>query len=83
MHTLLIQIQCKPGSAYRVADAIYLRMVEEREMGVSLFSTSGEFDLFLEMRVPKDVDIGKYINDNLLDIEGIERTVTTMAFHAF
>ena len=83
MHTLLIQIKCKPGSGYDVADKIYNRMVEELQVGISLFSTSGEFDLFLQMRVPGDQDVGKYINDNLLDIEGIERTVTTMAFHAF
>ena len=83
MHTLLIQIKCKPGTAYDVADRIYNRMVEGQKIGVKLFSTSGEFDLFLEMRAPKDQDVGKFINDNLLNIEGIERTVTTLAFHAF
>lgn len=83
MHTLLIQIKCKPGTAYEVADNIYVRLVDEKKIGVSLFSTSGEFDLFLQMRAPKDEDVGKYINDNLLNIEGIERTVTTLAFHAF
>ena len=83
MHTLLIQIKCKPGTGYEVADKIYTRMVDELEIGISLFSTSGEFDLFLQMRVPDNQDVGKYINDNLLNIDGIERTVTTMAFHTF
>jgi hypothetical protein len=27
--------------------------------------------------------VGKYINDNLLDIDGIERTLTTLTFRAF
>jgi DNA-binding Lrp family transcriptional regulator len=83
MHKLLIQIQCKPGTTYKVADKIYTRMVEELKIATSLYSISGEFDLFLEIWIPKDQEIGKYINDNLLDIDGIERTVTTMAFHAF
>ena len=83
MNTFLINIRCKPGTAYDVADKIYVRMVEEQEIGVSLFSTSGDFDLFLQMRTPESADVGKYINDNLLDIDGIERTVTTLAFHAF
>ena len=83
MHTLLIQIKCKPGTTYDVADRIYAELVEEQQIGVKLFSTSGEFDLFLEMRAPRDEDIGKFVNDNLLTMEGIERTVTTLAFHAF
>lgn len=83
MQTLLINIRCTPGTAYDVADKIYTRMIEEQKIGISLFSTSGEYDLFLLMRTPEDVDVGKYINDNLLDIDGIERTVTTLAFHAF
>jgi hypothetical protein len=35
------------------------------------------------MCAPKDQDMGKYINDNVLDNDGIEPTVTTLAFHAF
>ena len=83
MNTLLINIRCKPGTAYDVADKIYSRLVDEQKTGISLYSTSGDFDLFLQLRPPNDVDVGKYINENLLDIEGIERTVTTLAFHAF
>jgi len=37
----------------------------------------------MKMYVPDDQDIGKYINNNLLDIEGIERTITTLTFTAF
>jgi len=78
MQTVLIQIRCKPGTAYAVADTIY-----ERELHSELFSISGEFDLHMKMYVPDGEDIGKYINENLLDIVGIERTVTTLTFHAF
>ncbi|MEP5090706.1 MAG: Lrp/AsnC family transcriptional regulator, partial [Paracoccaceae bacterium] len=33
--------------------------------------------------IPKDLDVGKYVNDNLLDIKGIERSLTTLTFKAF
>lgn len=75
---VLIQIRCKPGTAYRVATEI-----ADREIHSSLYSTSGEYDLFLQMYIPEDEDTGRYINEKLLDIEGIERTVTTLTFNAF
>lgn len=75
---VLVQIKCKPGTAYKVA-----KMISDRELHSSLYSTSGEYDLFMKMYVPDEEDIGKYINDNLLDIDGIERTITTLTFTAF
>lgn len=75
---VFVQIRCKPGTAYVVADAITLR-----EIHSELYSTSGEFDLLLKMYIPDDADVGKYINDNLLDIPSIERTLTTLTFRAF
>ena len=78
MNLVFIQIRCRPGTAYAVADAIALR-----EIHSELYSTSGEFDLLLKMYIPQDEDVGKYINDNLLDIAGIERTLTTLTFKAF
>lgn len=75
---VFIQLRCKPSNTYRVADAIALR-----EIHSELFSTSGEYDLLLKMYIPDGKDVGKYINDNLLDIEGIERSLTTITFKAF
>lgn len=75
---VFVQIRCKPGTTYRVAEAIALR-----EIHSELFSTSGEYDLLLKMYIPSGEDIGKFINDNLLKIEGIERSMTTMTFNAF
>ncbi|MBZ0123723.1 MAG: Lrp/AsnC ligand binding domain-containing protein, partial [Roseovarius sp.] len=48
-----------------------------------LYSTSGPFDLLMKIYIPKDADVGHYINENLLDIDGIERTETTLTFKAF
>jgi DNA-binding Lrp family transcriptional regulator len=75
---VFIQIRCKPGTTYSVADAIALR-----EIHSELYSTSGEYDLLIKLYIPEGADIGKYINDNLLDIPHIERTLTTLTFRAF
>lgn len=73
-----IQIRCKPGTTYKVAEDIALR-----EIHSELYSTSGEFDLMMKVYIPDDADVGHYINDQLLDIVGIERSLTTMTFKAF
>ena len=78
MSCVFVQIRCAPGKTYQVADAIALR-----EIHSELYSTSGNYDLLMKLYVPEDQDIGMYINDNLLDIEGIERTLTTMTFKTF
>lgn len=78
MSALFVQIRCTPGTAYRVADEIALR-----ELHSELYSTSGEYDLLLKLYPPDGSDVGKFINDNLLDIDGIERTLTTLTFKAF
>lgn len=78
MNCVFVQIRCKPGTAYGVADEITLR-----EIHSELYSTSGDYDLLLKLYIPADEDVGKFINDNLLDIAGIERTYTTLTFKAF
>ena len=75
---VFVQIRCRPGTTYRVADAIALK-----EIHSELYSTSGDFDLLMKLYIPEGEDIGKYINDNLLDLDGIERTLTTLTFRAF
>ena len=78
MRCVFVNIRCKPGSSYRVAEAIALR-----EIHSELYSTSGPFDLLLKLYIPEGTDVGHFINENLLDIEGIERTETTLTFKAF
>jgi len=78
MNVIFVQLRCKPGTAYEVADALY-----DREIVSQLYSTSGEWDLLAQIYPPKDVDVGKWVNDNVLGIEGIERSLTTLTFKAF
>ena len=78
MQCFFVQIRCRPGTTYDVADAIVLR-----ELHSELYSTSGAYDLLLKLYVEEGEDVGRYINDRLLDIDGIERTLTTLTFKTF
>ncbi|WP_071674023.1 Lrp/AsnC ligand binding domain-containing protein [Nioella nitratireducens] len=78
MQTVFVQIRCTPGTTYDVAFRIVLK-----EIHADLFSTSGEYDLLLKLIIPEGEDIGRYINHHLLDVDGIERTLTTITFKAF
>ena len=64
--------------SYEVADEI-----GRRELHSELYSVSGNFDLLLKMHVPENEDIGRYINDNLLNIDGIVRTNTIQTYKVF
>ncbi|MDB2578146.1 Lrp/AsnC ligand binding domain-containing protein [Tateyamaria sp.] len=75
---VFIQIRCRPGRTYKVAEDIALR-----EIHSELYSTSGDFDLLMKVYIPADKDVGKYINDELLGIPGIERSLTTMTYKVF
>lgn len=75
---VFIQIRCKPGTTYKVAENIALR-----EIHSELYSTSGEYDLLMKLYIPAGQDVGKFINDELLGIDGIERSLTTMTFKVF
>lgn len=78
MKTVFLQLQCEPGKTYEVADALY-----EREVVSELYSTSGEFDLLMKIYVDDDKDIGKLINEEVVKIPGIVRSLTTLTFKAF
>jgi len=48
MNCIFIQVRCRPGKTYEVADRIY-----EKEVVSELYSTSGEYDLLAKIYVPK------------------------------
>lgn len=78
MRPVFVQFRCAPGRTYDVANAIY-----DREVVSELYSTSGDYDLMAKIYVPEDADVGHWLNENLFNIEGIQRTLTTMTFKAF
>ena len=78
MKCVFMQLRCKPGKTYEVADKIY-----EREVVSELYSTSGEFDLLAKIYIEEDQDIGRFVNEKVLDIDGIVHSLTTLTFKAF
>ncbi|MCA0257878.1 MAG: Lrp/AsnC ligand binding domain-containing protein [Proteobacteria bacterium] len=78
MKPIFIQLQCAPGKTYEVADAVY-----KTELVSELYSTSGEYDLLMKIYLTEEQDAGKFINENIANIPGIVRTLTTMTFTAF
>jgi DNA-binding Lrp family transcriptional regulator len=77
MQCVFVQIRCKPGKTYDVAREIYLR-----EIVSELYSTSGDFDLLAKIYIPAEKDIGVFINEGLLGIPNIDRSLTTITFKA-
>jgi DNA-binding Lrp family transcriptional regulator len=75
---VFVQIRCRPGTTYSVAEAISLK-----EIHSELYSTSGDFDLLMKLYIPAGADVGKFINDAIRDIADVERTLTTLTFKAF
>ncbi len=78
MKTVFVQLQCVPGQTYGVADQLY-----EREVASELYSTSGDYDLLMKIYIDDDVDVGKFINENVANVPGIVRSLTTLTFKAF
>lgn len=78
MKPVFVQLQCIPGTTYEVANTLY-----QREIVSELYSTSGEFELLAKIYISEGQDIGKFINDNILNIAGITRSLTTLTFTAF
>ena len=78
MKPVFMQLQCAPGKTYEVADALF-----KREIVSELYSTSGEFDLLMKFYIDESEDVGKFINQNILDIPNIVRSLTTLTFTAF
>ncbi len=78
MHCVFVQLRCRPGRTYEVADAIY-----DLEFASELYSTSGDYDLLMKVYIPEEEDIGHFINGRIRDIPHIDRTLTTLTFKAF
>jgi len=78
LRAVFVQLQCQPGRTYEVADALF-----EREVVSELYSTSGEYDLLMKIYIEDGTDIGKFINDNVANVPGIVRSLTTLTFKAF
>ncbi len=80
VRTIFVQIKCRPGTAYQVAD----RVMEQLEDTISeLFSTSGSFDLLAKFRIEPGTDPGLFVTERLQTIADIVDTYTIIGFNAY
>lgn len=79
MHTVaFVYLQCRPGTAYEVADELALL-----ELHSEMYSISGDFDLMLKIYLDQGEDLGLFVNKKLLVHDDIVRSRTVQAFKAF
>jgi DNA-binding Lrp family transcriptional regulator len=78
MVPFFVQIKCKLGQSYVVANAL-----AEAEIASEIYSTAGHYDLLVKFYVDKDTDIGHFVNEKVQVIPGIQDTLTIITFKAF
>lgn len=78
MQCFFVHIKCALGRTYDVAAAL-----ADREIASEIHSVSGEYDLLAKFYLDRGEDVGRFVAENLHDVPGVERTVTTIAFKAF
>jgi DNA-binding Lrp family transcriptional regulator len=78
MIPFFVQIKCKLGKSYEVANSL-----AEAEIASEIYSTAGDFDLLVKFYVSTDADIGHFVNEKVQVIPGIQDTRTIITFKAF
>lgn len=78
MAPFFVQIKCKMGQSYKVANAL-----AEAEIASEVYSTAGDYDLLVKFYVESGTDIGHFVNEKVQVIPGIQDTYTIITFKAF
>lgn len=78
MIPFFVQIKCKMGQSYAVANAL-----AEAEIASEIYSTAGDHDLLVKFYVESGTDIGHFVNEKVQVIPGIQDTYTIITFKAF
>ena len=65
MVPFFVQIKCKLGQSYAVANAL-----AEAEIASEIYSTAGDYDLLVKFYVDNDTDIGHFVNEKVQVIPG-------------
>lgn len=76
--TFYVLLQCRPGMTYEVGSRIAKsKLVSETH------SISGEWDLLLRIEIDNRVDVGRELEQLVLEVGDVERTKTFIAYHMF
>ena len=79
MQTVFVQVKCKLGKVYDVAE----EAIETVEKISEIYSTSGQYDLLIKCYLNDGEDIGHFINDKIQTLSGVKDTYTLITFKAF
>jgi DNA-binding Lrp family transcriptional regulator len=78
MIPFFVLIKCQLGKSYEVATAI-----ADAEIASEIYSTAGDHDLLVKFYIAPEEDIGRFVNEKLHPIPGIQDTKTIITFKAF
>ena len=79
MRAIFVQIKCKMGQAYGVAQTA----VDTIEQLSEIYSTSGQYDLLGKFYLEPDQDTGLFVTERIQTLPGVADTYTLITFNAF
>lgn len=79
MQTIFVMVKCELGKAYQVAD----EAVQDVEQVSEVHSISGQYDLLMKCYLTQDMDIGRFVTENIQTLPGVRDTFTLIAYKAF
>ena len=80
MRTIFVLIKTALGKTYDVASAL---CDEGKPHIPEIYSISGKYDLIAKYHLPANIDVGRFINDDLHRVPHIVDTYTMVAFRPF
>ncbi|MBO6755917.1 MAG: Lrp/AsnC ligand binding domain-containing protein [Roseibium sp.] len=78
MIPFFVMVKCQLGETYKVANAI-----ADAEIASEIYSTSGDYDLLVKFYIDDNDDIGRFVNEKVHPVPGIQDTKTIITFKAF
>ena len=79
MRAIFVQVKCELGRTYEVA----AEAVDTVEQVSEVYSTSGHWDLLIKCYLPADMDVGRFIGEQIQTLPHIRDTHTIITFNAF
>ena len=78
MQTFFVEIKCKLGKTYDVANRL-----ADLEIASEVYSTAGTYDIIAKFYVDDGIDIGHFVGEKVQTIADIVDTHTIITFKAF
>ena len=79
MRAIFVQIKCRMGEAYGVAQLAVDTIQEVSE----IYSTSGSYDLLAKFYLDPAQDPGLFVTERVQTLPGVADTYTLITFNAF